>query len=156
MSSAELLAELLTGTPVVEPVLDTAAAAHATLVNRARAALLRSGTAITVSQLAEATGRNDDTARRWVARKRDANRLVTVTLHDGTLLIPTVQLDEAFDLDEEVVDRTQRLIEYGMGPWAIWDWWQTPNGWLGGDVPADAAEAGDFHGLDRAIDGLMQ
>lgn len=148
--------ELLAGAPVVAPVLDTAAAAHATLVNRARSALLESGTAITVSQLADATGRSDDTARRWVARKRDANRLVTVTLHDGTLLIPTVQLDEAFDLHEQLADRTQRLVEYGMGSWAIWDWWQVPNGWLDGKAPVDAAAAGDYDGLDRAIDGLTQ
>jgi len=147
---------LLAGAPVVAPVLDAAAAAHATLVNRARSALLESGTATTVSQLAAATGRSVPTARRWVARKRDAARLVAVTLHDGTLLVPTVQLDEAFDLDELIADRTQRLIEYGMGPWAIWDWWQVPNGWLDGRTPTEAAEAGDYDDIDRAIDGLTQ
>jgi hypothetical protein len=153
MSAAELQA----GTPVVAPVLDAAAAARATLVNEARAALLESGTAVTVAQLARATNRSADTARKWATRKRDAGRLVLVQLHDGTLLVPTIQLDEAFDLDEQVARRTQRLREWGMGPWAIWDWWHTPNGWLlDGQSPADVIRAGDFDALDLAIDGLLQ
>lgn len=153
MSAAEALA----GAPVVAPVLDTAAAARATLVNEARAALLESGTAVTIAQLAAATHRRDDTARKWATRKRDAGRLVLVQLHDGTLLVPTVQLDEAFELDDQVADRTQRLVEWGMGPWAIWGWWHTPNGWLlDGRSPADAVRAGDLDAVDRAIDGLIQ
>lgn len=80
-----------------------------------------------------------------------------VQLHDGTLLLPTIQLDETFDLNEHVADRTQRLVEWGMGPWAIWGWWQTPNGWLlDGRSPADAVRAGDLDAVDRAVDGLIQ
>lgn len=150
-------AEALAGAPVVAPVLDTAAAARATLVNEARAGLLESRTAVTIAQLAAATNRSDDTARKWATRKRDAGRLVLVQLHDGTLLVPTVQLDEAFELDERVADRTQRLVVWGMGPWAIWDWWHTPNGWLlDGQSPADAVRAGDLDAVDCAIDGLIQ
>jgi hypothetical protein len=150
-------AEALVRAPVVAPVLDTAAAARATLVNEARAALLESSTAVTIAQLAAATNRSDHAGRRWATRKRDAGRLVLVQLHDGTLLVPTIQLDEAFDLNEQVADRTERLVEWGMGPWAIWDWWHTPNAWLlDGQSPADAVRAGDFDALDRAIDGLIQ
>lgn len=150
-------AEILVGAPVVAPVLDASAAARATLVNETRAALLESGSAVTVAQLAAATSRGVDTARKWATRKRDAGRLVLVQLHDGTLLVPTIQLDEAFDLNEHVADRTQRLVEWGLGPWAIWDWWHTPNGWLLDDQsPADAVRAGDFEAVDRAIDGLVQ
>lgn len=101
--------DALVGTPVVEPILDDAAAAHATLVNRARAALVGFGTAVTVAELAEATGRSKPAVRRWVAHKRDDRRLVAATQHDGTLLIPTVQLDEAFTLNEPVAD--VRLID---------------------------------------------
>jgi hypothetical protein len=122
-------------------------------VERARAALLTSGTAVTVEQLVEATGRSIDAVRLWF--EREAERLVTVTC-DGTLLIPTVQLDDAFELDEKVAERTRRLIEFDMGPWAIWDWWQAPNGWLDGRAPADAAASGDFDGVDRAIDGVTK
>lgn len=150
-------AEARLGAEVVAPTLDTAAAARATLVNEARAALLRSGTAVTIAQLAAATNRSDDTARRWATRKRDAGRLVLVQLHDGTLLVPTIQLDETFDLDEHIADRTHRLVGWGMGPWAIWDWWHTPNGWLlDGRSPADAVRAGDLDAVDLAINGLIQ
>ena len=149
--------ELPIGAPVVTPVLDLPAAARATLVNEARAALLRSATAVTIAQLADATGRSAEAARKWVNRKSKEGRLVVVSLHDGSLLIPTVQLDEAFALDERVAERTRRLVAWGMGPWAIWDWWQTPNGWLhDGRSPADAVRVGDFEAVDRAIDGLIQ
>jgi hypothetical protein len=150
-------AELLVGAPVVVPVLDIPAAARATLVNEARATLLKSATAVTIAQLAEATGRNAEAARKWANRKSKDGLLAVVQLHDGTLLIPTIQLDEAFALDEQVADRTRRLVAWGMGPWAIWDWWETANGWLhDGRSPADAVRAGDLGSVDRAIDGLIQ
>lgn len=150
-------AEILVGAPVVAPVLDAAAAARATLVNEARATLLRSGTAVTVGQLAGATGRSAEAVRRWINRKCKEGRLVVVHLHDGTLLVPTIQLDEAFALNDEVAERTRRLVAWGMGPWAIWDWWETENAWLDeGRSPADAARAGDLEAIDRAIDGLVQ
>ena len=150
-------AEALGSAPVVAPVLDVAAAARATLVNEARATLLASATAVTIAQLAEATGRSTEAARKWVNRKSKDGLLAVVQLHDGTLLVPTVQLDEAFALDEQVAERTRRLVAWGMGPWAIWDWWETPNGWLhDGQSPADAVRAGDLEAVDRAIDGLLQ
>lgn len=149
--------EVLAGAPVVDPVLDVAAAARATLVNEARATLLRSGTAVTIAQLAEATGRSAEATRKWAGRKSKEGRLVVVHLHDATMLIPTIQLDEAFALDVRVAERTRRLVTWGMGPWAIWDWWQTPNGWIHeGRSPADAVRAGDLDAVDRAIDGLTQ
>lgn len=150
-------AEALGSAPVVAPVLDVAAAARATLVNEARATLLASATAVAIAQLAEATGRSVEAARKWVNRKSKDGLLAVVQLHDGTLLVPTVQLDEAFALDEQVAERTRRLVAWGMGPWAIWDWWETPNGWLhDGQSPADAVRAGDLDAVDRAIDGLIQ
>jgi hypothetical protein len=149
--------DALVGAPVLAPVLDTAGAARATLVNEARAALLRSGTAVTPAELASATGRTVEAARKWVGRKAEDGLLAVVQLHDGTLLIPTVQLDEAFGLDREVSQRTRRLSEWGLGPWAIWDWWETPNAWLtGGRSPADAVRAGDLDAVDRALEGLIQ
>jgi hypothetical protein len=149
--------EVLAGAPVVAPVLDLPAAARATLVNEARATLLRSATAVTIAQLAEATGRSAETARKWANRKSKEGRLVVVHLHDATMLIPTIQLDEAFALDQQVAERTRRLVTWGMGPWAIWDWWETPNGWIHeGRSPADAVRAGDLDAVDRAIDGLTQ
>lgn len=149
--------DALGGAPIVAPVLDLPAVAHAALVNEARATLLRSATAVTVAQLAEATGRSAEAARRWANRKSKEGRLVVVHLHDGTGLIPTIQLDEAFVLNEQVAERTHRLVTWGMGPWAIWDWWETPNGWIhDGRSPADAVRAGDLDAVDRAIEGLIQ
>jgi len=149
--------DVLAGAPVVAPVLDLPAAARATLVNEARATLLRSGTAVTIAQLAEATGRSAEAARKWANRKSKEGRLVVVHLHDATMLIPTIQLDEAFALNEQVAERTRRLVAWGMGPWATWDWWETPNGWIhDGRSPADAVRAGDLDAVDRAIDGLTQ
>lgn len=66
-------------------------------------------------------------------------------------------LDGAFALDDLVAERTRRLVSWGLGPWAIWDWWEIPNGWLvDGRSPADAIRAGDLDAVDRAIDGLIQ
>jgi len=149
--------EVLAGAPVVTPVLDLPAAARATLVNEARATLLRSGTAVTIAQFAEATGRSAEAARKWANRKSKEGRLVVVHLHDGTMLIPTIQLDEAFALNDQVAERTRQLVAWGMGPWAIWDWWETPNGWIhDGRSPADAVRAGDLEAVDQAINGLTQ
>ena len=149
--------EILVVAPVVAPVFDLPAAARASLVNEARATLLRSATAVTIAQLAEATGRSAEAARKWVNRKSKEGRLAVVHLHDGTMLVPTIQLDEAFALNEHLAERTRRLVTWGMGPWAIWDWWETPNGWIhDGRSPADAVRAGDLDAVDRAIDGLIQ
>jgi hypothetical protein len=149
------VADLIPAT-AVSPLFDVNAVARAAMVNQARAELLESGTAVTVAQFAEATHRTVDTARKWATRQRDKSQLVIVHLSDGTLLIPTIQLDEAFDLNKQVADRTQRLVEWGMGPWALWGWWQTLNGWLDGTSPAEEARAGRFDEVDRAVDGLLQ
>jgi hypothetical protein len=81
---------------VVEPVQDWAALENARLLNQARAALLTSGTAVTIESLAEAAGKQPGTVRRWVARARHDRRLVTV-VHDGQVYVPTFQLTPAFD-----------------------------------------------------------
>ena len=134
-----------------------AVTANLNLVNEARASLLRSGASVTIAQIAAATGRSEAAVRGWAARERDAGRLVLVPLHDGMQVVPTVQLDEGAALDEAVADRTRRLVEWGMGPWASWHWWEAPNGWLDAfRSPADAIRAGDLSAVDRALDGLIQ
>jgi hypothetical protein len=146
--------ELRTG-PVVRPTLDSAAAEVARLINRARAELLSSGTAVTLEVLAESQGRTRGAARQWVTRHRAANALVTVT-HDGNVLVPTFQLDAAFDLDPDCRDVISRLRDHGMDGWAIWDWAQTPNTWLDGDTPAERLDTGDLDAVHHAITGLFQ
>lgn len=134
---------------------ETVTATTAILSARARAALVDSATALTIAELAVKTGRGVAEMRRWVGDRREESRLVAVTLADGTVLVPVVQFDEVMELDERVADRTQRLVAFGMDSWAIWDWWQVPNGWLG-VPPAAMAAAGDFAAVDEALDGLMQ
>jgi hypothetical protein len=141
---------------VVEPVQDWAALENARLVNQARAALLRSGTAATVDAIADATGRAPGTVRRWIARLRNASRLVTVT-HDGQVYVPTFQLRPAFDdVDPTAAEVVGQLVSYGMDGWSVWDWFLTANTWLGGDTPAARLAAGDLDGVRRALAGLLQ
>lgn len=150
MSTLDLLAG-----PVVEPRLDQGRAEVARLVNAARATLLSSGTAVTVDLLARSRGASVAAVRQWVSRRRRGSELVTV-IHDGIALIPTFQLDDAFDLEPDAARAVRRLVGYGMTGWAVWDWAQTPNGWLDGDVPADLLATGDIDRVMHAIDGLTQ
>lgn len=140
---------------VVEPVLDHAALENARLVNRARAQLLRSGTAVTVDAVADALGKMPDTVRRWAARQRRAGRLVTVT-HDGQALIPSAQLDESLDVDDGVAELVGRCVAHGMDGWSIWHWLETANSWLDGGTPARRIRAGDVDAAHRALSGLFQ
>jgi hypothetical protein len=139
---------------VVEPMTDEAAVALAHAVNRNRAALLRSRTAVTIAQIAEATDRSPATTRRWITRREQTGRMIVVR-HAGELLVPSVQLTDAFDADEQVADVVARLVDFGMGSWAVWDWLHTPNGWLE-RTPADAIGDGDLDAVHRAVDGLVQ
>lgn len=146
----------LPGPRVVEPVLDWAGLENARLVNQARATLLTSGTAVTVDTIADATGKQPNTVRRWVARQRADHRLVTVS-HDGQVYVPTVQLTAAFDdVDAHAAEVVGRLVTCGMDGWAVWDWFQTANTWLGGDAPVDRLAAGDIDAVRRAVSGLLQ
>ena len=141
--------------PVVEPIYDQAATTNARLVNELRARLLKSGTAVTIDMIAEATGKDSGTVRQRITRHRKAGRLITVS-HDGRTLVPTAQLDEAFDLDHDAAAIVARLVEYGMDGWSVWDWLETPNAWLGGDRPAQRLAEGDTDAVHRAVSGLFQ
>lgn len=141
---------------VIEPVQDRAALENARLVNEARAALLRSGTAVTVEAVAEVTGKSPATIRRWVARLRNDRRLVTV-IHDGQVYIPSFQLAPAFDdVDPLAAEIVAKFVDYGMDGWAVWDWFLAPNTWLGGDTPGTRLADGDRAALARAVSGLHQ
>ena len=139
---------------VVGPVLDHAAAERARLVTAARARLLRSGGAITVEVLAEATDRKVGTARQWVRRQRKTGRLVTVT-HNGTLLVPTFQLDDGFALDTGAAQVVAGLVAHDMSGWAVWDWFSTPNTWLDDATPEAVLAAGDLPAVERAATNLF-
>lgn len=139
---------------VAEPQIDRRAAEQARLVNQARAELLGRSKVVDIDTLARATMRDPNTTRRWVRRRRDAGDLVAVD-HRGQVLVPTFQLTDAFELDPDARAVTARLHRYGMGPWAMWDWYVTGNGWLAGASPAEVLRD-DPALLQRAVDGLLQ
>lgn len=132
---------------------DTTAAAAAVLANRAYARLLTSGTAVTTSQYVAALGErglSEEGARARIKRDRDRKRLITVT-HDGEAVIPVFQLESDFEHRELAGDVVAVLRGAGWGPWEIWDWAETPNGWIGRRTPADAIRTGDADAVDRAL-----
>ncbi|MEX1164205.1 MAG: hypothetical protein WEB03_11555 [Nitriliruptor sp.] len=144
----------LAGAPVVEPRYDQASLEQARLLNAARARLLDSASAITTAMFAEGAGISEDAARARVKRYRAARRLVTVP-HDGEALIPTFQLGPVYELDPVAARVVGVLVNAGLGPWAIWDWAETPNGWLDQRTPADAIRTGDADDVERALAGLL-
>jgi hypothetical protein len=144
-----------TGAHVVQPVLDHAAAERARLVNEVRAALLRSGAAVTIEMMAEATGRTRPAVRQWVTRQRSSGALVTVT-HEGVVLVPTFQLDDAFAVDPDAAAVVARLVSHGMSGWAVWDWFTAPNTWLDGATPGAMLAEGDSDAVHAAVSGLFQ
>ena len=144
-----------TMTAASRPLLDREAVEQARLVSVARAQLLERSKVVTTSMLATGRGVAEDACRQWVSRQRRAGRLITVS-HQGGVLIPTFQLDDAFDLRPDIADVTARLVAFGLDGWAAWDWWETPNGWLDGVAPAKAVSRGDHEAVRRAVQGLIQ
>lgn len=144
----------LAGAPVAEPRYDQASLEQARLLNAARAQLLGSGSAITTAMFAEGAGISEEAARARVKRYRASQRLVTVS-HNGEALIPTFQLGPVYELDPVAARVVAALVEAGLGPWAIWDWAQTPNGWLDQHTPADAIRTGEVADVERALAGLL-
>lgn len=132
---------------------DTSAAAAAVLANRAHARLLGSGTAVTTSQYVAALGErglSEEGARARIERDRDRDRLITV-IHEGEAAVPVFQLESDFEHRALAGDVVHALREAGWGSWEIWDWAETPNGWIGGRTPAAAIRAGDTEAIDRAL-----
>lgn len=144
----------LADVPVVEPRYDQVSLEQARLLNAARARLLESGTAVTIGMFAEGASIGEEAARGRVKRHRAAGRLVTV-LHEGEALIPTFQLGPAYELDPLAARVVAALTDAGLGPWAVWDWAETSNGWLDQRTPAEAIRAGDARDVDRALAGLL-
>jgi hypothetical protein len=140
--------------PLADPLLDHVAVQNALLVRRARADLLARAGAVTVDMLAAGRGGSEGATRQWMRRHREHGRLVTVE-HAGRTLVPSFQLDEAFDLDPVVADVVERLSQFGLDGWAVWRWFYADNGWIG-RRPVDAAKAGDAAALARAAAGLLE
>ncbi len=133
---------------------DSAAAAQAALANRAYARLLVSGTAVTTAQYVAALrerGLSEEGARARIKRDRDRKRRLITVIHDGEAVLPSFQLNTDFEHRELAGDVVRALREAGWGPWEIWDWAETPNGWIGRRTPAEAIQAADRDAVERAL-----
>lgn len=136
--------------PPAPPMLDRAAVEQARLVRLARDHLASTEPSVDYEGLAEGRASSVLAARQWVKRQRSAGRMFVVD-HAGGTLIPSFQLDEVFDLDERVVAAVERLTEFGMSGWAMWQWFCAHNPWIGAR-PVDVIGTPD---LQAAVSGLI-
>jgi hypothetical protein len=150
----EMSAIELVSSEATKPLLDHAAVEVARLVRASRDKLLTEAGAVTLPMLAEGRRSTLNAARQWVHRHRKAGRLITVE-HDSEVLLPSFQLDEAFDLHSTAAEATERLTGAGMAPWAVWRWFYAHNGWID-ERPVDAARRGDQETLHRGVGHLIE
>jgi hypothetical protein len=105
--------------------------------------------------VADARGTTEDTARQWLHRHRTGGRIVTVQTNDGTTLVPSFQFDLDLEPREDISDRTARLVEGGMSPWAVWRWWISDNPLLDRS-PVDALNRSMDDEVDDAVARLLE
>lgn len=115
--------------PTPTPLLDHAAVEQARLVRIARDHLVGTERSVDYEHLAIGRGSSVLAARQWVKRQRAKGQLFVVE-HDGGTLIPSFQLDEAFDVDTRVGEVVGRLADFGLSGWAIWQWFTSINPWI--------------------------
>jgi hypothetical protein len=77
-------------------------------------------------------------AARFVVHKAAERRTLLLVQHEGTILVPSFQLDEAGEVREELLTVLEPLLA-AVDPWRAWIWLTTPAGLLGGAVPHEAA-----------------
>ncbi len=77
--------------------------------------------------------------RTWLARRRKAGQLFTVSL-DGATLLPAFQLDPDGTPRPVVADVLACLARAGLGPWEIWTWFRAASTWLDGRRPVDVLD----------------
>jgi hypothetical protein len=80
----------------------------------------------------------DSATRTWLARRRAAHSLFTIT-HNGKALIPAFQLDEHGEPRAELQPILATLIQAGIAGWALWTWLTSPTSLLSGGVPEQLA-----------------
>ncbi|MGO8849011.1 hypothetical protein [Mycobacterium sp.] len=76
--------------------------------------------------------------RTWLARRRDAHALFTVS-YNGRTLIPAFQLDERGEPRTELQPILSVLDEGGIQGWSLWTWLTKPTSFLSGGVPEEIA-----------------
>jgi hypothetical protein len=144
------LAALTNDLPPAPPLLDRAAVEQARLVRLARDHLAAHEPSVDYGGLAQ--GRNSTVlaARQWVKRQRGRGRIFVID-HGGMTLLPTFQLDEVFDVNEQVAAVVTRLSGAGLTGWAQWQWFTALNPWIDAR-PIDVIGNPD---VMKAVDGLV-
>lgn len=92
---------------------------------------------------------SESNTRTWVARRREAQELFTVT-HNGRALIPGFQFDEHGKLRAELAPMLAALAEGGVQGWSLWTWLTSPTSFLSGEVPERAAAVDPARALRAA------
>jgi len=136
--------------PPAPPRLDRAAVEQARLIRLARDHIASSELSIDYDGLAAGRDCSVLAARQWVKRQRSAGRMFAVD-HGGGTLIPSFQLDDVFDLDPRVAAAVDRLSEFDMSGWAMWQWFCAHNPWIDAR-PIDVIGSPE---LDKAVSGLV-
>lgn len=140
----------------VTPNLDAALVEATRRRNWQRMEVLETCPSLTIQMLAEARGQEEPSIRAWLSRRREANRMVTVS-HRRRTYIPSFQFDHDspdLELREDVEPLVARMLDAEMSSWALWIWWVQPNTWLEA-VPIDAVDEGRHDEVVHALDQLL-
>lgn len=92
----------------------------------------------TYESLSRQRDSSESNTRTWVARRREARELFTVT-HNGRTVIPAFQFDEHGKLRAELAPILSALAEGGVQDWPLWTWLTSPTSFLSGEVPESIA-----------------
>jgi hypothetical protein len=77
-------------------------------------------------------------AARFAVHKAAERRTLLVVGHEGAVLVPSFQLDEAGEVRTELLPVLEPLL-VSVDPWRVWIWLTTPAALLAGAVPHEAA-----------------
>ena len=77
-------------------------------------------------------------AARFAVHKAAERRTLLVVGHEGAILVPTFQLDEAGEVRTELLTVLEPLLA-SVDPWRVWIWLTSPVALLGGAVPHEVA-----------------
>ncbi|GAB3018582.1 hypothetical protein GCM10011376_00320 [Nocardioides flavus (ex Wang et al. 2016)] len=77
-------------------------------------------------------------AARFAVHKAAERRTLLLVSHEGTVLVPSFQLDDAGEVRTELLTVLEPLLA-AVDPWRAWIWLTHPAALLGGAVPHEAA-----------------
>ncbi|TGN63767.1 hypothetical protein EXE59_07220 [Nocardioides eburneiflavus] len=77
-------------------------------------------------------------AARFAVHKAAERRTLLLVGHEGAILVPSFQLDEAGEVRTELLTVLEPLLA-SVDPWRVWIWLTSPVALLGGAVPHEVA-----------------